>query len=282
MTLRDALRTGAQELRRHRCPGSDAVREAEALLVEATGAPRERFILSPDAAVRPAALRRYRSLLSRRRRHEPLAYLLGTAWFAGIELAVDRRVLIPRPATEHMLAAALDAGAQLLIDVGTGSGCLAVAAALAMPGAKIVATDDSSASLDVARKNARRHGVAGRIRFVKGDLLRPAAATLSRTHDRIVIVANLPYVPSSARVSPCVRREPRHAVFAPKDGTGPYRELFSQLAALRPGRPFTLLCELLPRQYAPLRRAIIARFPAADVGPIKNHQRRTVGLAAKI
>lgn len=285
MTIGEALRSGARALKSHRCDEADPVREAEALLVMATGQARERFILEPKSALRADAARRYRSLLSRRRRHAPLAYLLGSAWFSGFEFAVDKRVLIPRPATEHVLTAALwaaiDRRTDLFIDAGTGSGCIAVTAALSLPAAKVVATDDSAGALTVARKNARRHGVAGRIRFAKGDLLEPAAAALSRADARPVIVANLPYVPAAQRVSPCVRSEPRHAVFAPGDGTGPYRKLFRQLADLRAGRPFVLLCELLPRQYAPLRRELLKLFPAAEVTPIKNHQQRTVGLRAR-
>ncbi|HTK04440.1 MAG TPA: HemK/PrmC family methyltransferase [Candidatus Eisenbacteria bacterium] len=284
MTIREALVFGAKALKPHRCDGADPVREAEALLVMAAGTSRERFMLEPGTELRAVAVRRYRALLSRRRRHAPLAYLLGTAWFSGFEFAVDRRVLIPRPATEHVLAAALWAGIEqrtdLFIDAGTGSGCIAVTAALSLPAAKVIATDDAAGALSVARKNARRHGVTGRIRFAKGDLLKPAAAALSGAEARPLIVANLPYVPAAQRVSPCVRSEPRRAVFAPKDGTGPYRRLFRQLADLRAGRPFVLLCEILPSQYAPLRRELLRSFPAAAVTPIKNHQHRTVGLRA--
>lgn len=283
MTFREALRLGATRLGGHRCDGADPLREAEALLAFATGVSRERSLMEPGAAVAPSAARRFASLIARRAGHEPLAYLLGTAWFAGLEFDVDRRVLIPRPATESVLLAALGAAidlrAGMLVDVGTGSGCVAVAAAVAMPGAKVLATDDSAPALRLARKNARRHGV--RVRFSAGDLLRPAAAALEGWRHPAAIVANLPYVPARAKVSPCVRREPRRAVFAAGDGTGPYRRLFRQLAKVPRRAPTAVACELLPAQYAPLAKEFRRLFPDATAERIKNHQGRTVGLLAR-
>ncbi|HTM69193.1 MAG TPA: HemK/PrmC family methyltransferase [Candidatus Binatia bacterium] len=283
MTIREALRRGAKQLRGHRCDGADPVREAEALLASATGLSRERMFMSPDLPLASGARRRFSSLVARRRRHAPLAYLLGTAWFAGLEFAVDRRVLIPRPATEHVLDTAVRAAvrtdAALVIDVGTGSGCVAIAAAKALPGARVLATDDSPAALRLARSNARRR--SARVRFLRGDLLRPASAALTAARRPAVIIANLPYVPASSPVSPCVRREPRRAVFAPGDGTGPYRELFRQLAAIPLRAPATIVCELLPRQYLPLDKAFRRLFPDARPERIKNHRGRTVGLIAR-
>lgn len=284
MTYREALRAGAARLRGHRCDGADPLREAEALLAFAAGTSRERMLMEPDAPFPPAASRKFGTLVARRGRHEPLAYLLGTAWFAGLEFESDRRALIPRPATELVLLAALQAAIGLragaLIDVGTGSGCIAVAAAVGMPGAKVVATDSSAAALALARRNARRHGVA--VRFLRGDLLRPAATGLASWRHPAVMVANLPYVPAAARVSPCVRREPKGAVFAPGDGTGPYRKLFLQLSKVRRRAPTVLACELLPAQYAPLAKELRRLFPDARPERIKNHQGRTVGMLAAI
>lgn len=285
MTLREALRIGAQELKKHDCPDVDPVREAEALLAFAAKVPRELFFADPDRTVSPAAGRRFRALIARRRRHEPLAYLLGSAWFMGIEFAVDPRVLIPRPATEHVAAAAIAAARRFhvtaLVDVGTGSGCVAVAARLALPeGTAVYATDLSAEALAVARKNARRLGAD--VRFLRGDLLAPARARLARGRGRVIVVANLPYIPSGAMrsLAPELRREPRSALAGGRDGLAPSRRLLDQLASA--AARADVFFEILPEQYGPLAEAVRRLFPAAAVAPIENHQKVVVGLRAAL
>lgn len=285
MTFRDALRDGARKLKSHRCDGADAVRESEALLSFATRVPRERFFADPGARLPAPAARRYASFLARRRRHEPLAYILGTAWFMGREFRADRRGLIPRPATEHLACSAIDAarahGSDLLVDVGTGSGCIAVSAALDLPETRIVATDASPSALALARSNARRHGTAGRIRFRKGDLAAPALAAI-RAARYPVVIANLPYIPAAMmrRLSPCVLREPRQALVGGKDGLAPYRALLTQLSAARPQGGIALRFESLPAQYGPLAALVKKNFPGARAGKIRNFEGTCVGLRA--
>jgi release factor glutamine methyltransferase len=174
----------------------------------------------------------YRTLVDRRCRREPVAYILGEREFWGRPFEVTRDVLIPRPETELIVEEALElfpAGRApgIIIDVGTGSGCLAVALALEFPEARVIATDISAAALDVARRNADNNGVAGRIDFRRGDLLEPV------TEDADLIVSNPPYVASgdAPGLVPEVREhEPHVALFAGTDGLSLYARLFPSAA----------------------------------------------------
>ena len=180
----------------------------------------------------------YRTLVDRRCRREPVAYILGEREFWGRPFEVTRDVLIPRPETELIVEEALElfpAGRtpRIIVDVGTGSGCLAVALALEFPEARVIATDISAAALDVARRNADSNGVAGRIDFRQGDLLEPV------TEDADLIVSNPPYVASgdAPGLVPEVREhEPHVALFAGTDGLSLYAKLFPSAAKrLSPG-----------------------------------------------
>jgi release factor glutamine methyltransferase len=165
-------------------------------------------------------------LVARREGREPISQILGVREFWGLEFEVTRDVLTPRPETEGVIEACLEhaAGAQLIADVGTGSGCLAVALAKELPTARVVALDISDAALAVARGNARRHGVDDRIRFVHAAL----SAGLEAVD---AIVSNPPYVPVRERESlpPEVRdHEPAHALFGGEDGLDVVRELLTR------------------------------------------------------
>ena len=180
--------------------------------------------------------RRFHNLIERRLTGEPVAYLLGEKEFYGRTFAVDRRVLIPRPETEHVvecaLAQPLPARPEVL-DVGTGSGCLAVTLALEMASARITAVDLSAAALAVAKRNARRHDVAGRVRLAATDLVR--GLELERFD---LVVSNPPYVdPATAdALSPEIsRHEPRAAIFAEASGRELLDRLLGHLATLRSG-----------------------------------------------
>jgi release factor glutamine methyltransferase len=185
----------------------------------------------------PGFVERYRELVARRTRREPMGYLLGRVEFWGLELEVSPAVLIPRPESEIIVEAALGAArglaAPLIVDVGTGSGCLAVALASALPAARILAIDVSAPALAVARRNAARHGVARRIAFVRGDLLGPLRGEAD------LIVSNPPYVPRTERhnLQPEVRAyEPPEALFAGDDGLAVIRRLVAGAEThLRPG-----------------------------------------------
>lgn len=213
-----------------------------------------------------------RDLVRRRAQREPLQHLLGTVEFLGLTLKCDARALIPRPETEQlceMLVApdcAWKSGA--IADVGTGSGCIALALAHALPEAKMTGLDASDDALALARENAERTGHTGRVTFTKSDLLSAADAPLD------LIVANLPYIPSAeiAALQPEVQRDPRAALDGGTDGLDLIRRLLPQAAEkLRSGG--TLAMEVGHDQPA----ILAAEFPAhgfQDVRILKDLQGR--------
>jgi release factor glutamine methyltransferase len=222
-TVAEALGAATDALR---AAGIDTPRlDAELLLERATGERRERFAMEPDARLDPVAARAFADFVRRRLRREPVAYILGVRAFRRIELAVDRRVLIPRPETEHLVEVALELEPLAVCDVGTGSGAIALAVADELPNARVTATDIYPEALEVARANAERLGLADRVRFEAGSLPREGSFDL--------ILANLPYV--SARewleLEPEVRDyEPRGALVPGPTGLEAIEALLGELA----------------------------------------------------
>ncbi len=167
--------------------GVDSPRlDAELLLAEATGRSRAQLVASPELGVEAPAARAFGEMVRRRVRREPVAYILGRRGFRRIELGVDRRVLIPRPETELLVELALELEPRTVLDVGTGSGAIALAVADELADTAIVATDTSLDALVVAKANADRLGLADRVRFELGTV--PAGPF-------DLLLANLPYVP---------------------------------------------------------------------------------------
>jgi release factor glutamine methyltransferase len=205
--------------------GVDAARlDAELLLAHVSGRSRAQLIADPRAGLSSAETRRYAELVRRRLRREPLAYILGTKGFRRIELAVDSRVLVPRPETELLVEVALERRPRRALDVGTGSGAIALAVADELPEVEVVATDTSPGALAVARANAERLGLAGRVRFEAG--------TVPEGERFDLVLANLPYVAERdwAGLEPEVTRwEPREALLAGEDGLDAYRALLAPL-----------------------------------------------------
>jgi len=219
--VRDALDSALVALT---AAGVDSPRlDAELLLAHALGVDRVRLFVDRDLAVAGAAAREFQSLVRRRAvEREPVAYLLGRKGFRHIELAVDARVLVPRPETELLVEAALclPEGARV-VDVGTGSGAVALALAHERPDLEVTATDVSADALAVARANAARLGLE--VAFVCGDLFDgPFDAVLS----------NPPYVADGDELPPDVaRHEPPGALFAGPDGLAVVRRLVDRIRA---------------------------------------------------
>jgi release factor glutamine methyltransferase len=187
--------------------------DAELLLAEATGRDRAALAAEPEAPVDPRSARRFGEMVRRRIRREPVAYILGRKGFRNIELAVDQRVLIPRPESELLVDIALELEPASVLDVGTGSGAIALAVADELPGCDVVATDTSDQALELARENAEQLGLADRVTFEPGTV--PAG----RRFD--LVLANLPYVREGdlASLQPEIRdHEPRQAVVAGAEG----------------------------------------------------------------
>ncbi len=189
------------------------------------------------------------ALLSQRLSGEPLAYVVGTREFYGMTLEVDRRVLVPRQETELLVDIALEELARscsrnpVVVDVGTGSGAVALAVANHAPDAKVLATDVSGDALDVARRNARNLGLSNRIDFVQGDMLAPVEGPID------VIVSNPPYIPSGeiGDLAVEVRREPTLALDGGDDGLDPLRRLLIQSAS-KLAQGGVVVIELMPEQ----------------------------------
>jgi release factor glutamine methyltransferase len=194
--------------------GVDSPRlDAEVLLAEATGLDRAELAAEPRASVDAGAARRFGAMVRRRVQREPVAYIVGRKGFRHLDLAVDSRALIPRPETELLVEIALELGPDAVLDVGTGSGAVALAVADELPEAEVVATDTSEDALELARENAQQLGLADRVAFERGTV--PSG----RRFD--LIVANLPYVREAelATLQPEISRyEPRQAVVAGEDG----------------------------------------------------------------
>jgi release factor glutamine methyltransferase len=217
-------------------PFGASTREALLLLGHVLSLSEAQVLAREGNEVSAEAEGRFRALLERRLTGEPVAYLLGEREFYGRPFYVDSRVLIPRPETEHVVEAALAEAlpaAPRLLDVGTGSGCLAVTLALELPGARVVAADLSPGALAVAAKNARRLGAADRISFVRTDLT--AGLDLTRFD---LVVSNPPYVDRSEipEISAEVCHfEPHLALFPPGAGDAILARLFAGCAELRSG-----------------------------------------------
>ncbi len=187
--------------------------DSEVMLAEATGWDRAELVANPQADLAPAAARLFGEMVRRRLRREPVAYIVGKKGFRRLDLAVDRRVLIPRPETELLVEVALERRPASLLDVGTGSGAIALAVADELPGCEVTATDTSSAALEVARANAERLGLADRVRFLAGTVPEGGAFDL--------VLANLPYVAEvdwSSLQPEVTEWEPREALLAGADG----------------------------------------------------------------
>ena len=214
--------------------GTDNARdEAASLVLHALRLAPLRTAALDRRRVGRQALRRVRELLSRRIRERiPAAYLTGISWFAGLAMKVDARVLIPRSPLaeliERRFAPWIDAArVRRVLDIGTGSGCIAIACAKYLPAARIDAVDISEAALEVARLNVRRHGLTRRVRLVKSDHF---SALGRRTYD--IIVANPPYVGSAELESlPAeYRHEPRVALTGGRAGLDSVRVILRKAA----------------------------------------------------
>jgi len=236
----EALREGVRRLESAKVPGAPLA--AELVLMHVLGRDRAWLYAHPEQPLSIEHASQFFALVAYRAAGTPTQHLTGKQEFWGIEFEVSPDVLIPRPETEHLIEVALARlgdsrrGAPLLAaDVGTGSGCIAVALAKELPNAKISATDISSAALLVARRNAERHGVAGRITFLECNLL--DAAPVQVPFD--LILSNPPYVArkDSPSLATEVRdHEPALALFAGDDGLALYPSIISQGAErLRPG-----------------------------------------------
>jgi release factor glutamine methyltransferase len=249
LTISEAIREGARRLR---ASGVSEDRRAAGLLLSYTlGVDRTHLLTKSNEPVDEASYQAYLALVDRRAAGEPSQYITGHQEFYGLDFIVNRAVLIPRPETELLVEQVIKLtresheSAPLIVDAGTGSGCIAVTIAANITNARVIATDVSSAALEVAQKNAERHGVLLRIEFLEGDLLEPLAKL--KLHGKVDLLAsNPPYV--EEKTAEAIQREvrewePRVALFGGEDGLDFYRRLFVDgLKYVKPGG--YLVCEI--------------------------------------
>jgi release factor glutamine methyltransferase len=232
MTLHEHVSRARERLERAGIRHDEAALDAEILARHLLGWDRATFLVRRHETTDEPFDTSYSALVSRRARRQPLHQIVGHREFWGLEFEISPHVLIPRPETELIVEEAVarfsSKPPRRVIDVGTGSGCLAIALALEFPGARLVATDLSAAALEVARRNAQRHRVADRVQLVECSLL-------SRVNGAAdLIVSNPPYVPapSAQGLAPEVRdHEPAVALFGGVDGLDAIRGLLRQAPA---------------------------------------------------
>ena len=240
MTIVEVLKLSADYLHKH---GSDSSRlDAELLLAHALHLRRLDLYLKFDHQLAESELSTYRALVARRAKGEPVAYLVGHKEFMGLDFEVTPDVLVPNPDTEVLVQRAVEiaresSGPVRVADVGTGSGCIAIAVAHYAPNTEVWASDVSREALEVAGRNVERHRVADRVHLECGDLMQPLAG------DFDLVCANLPYVAVGAGLPAEVVAQPALALRAEQGGAALVARLLDEAPArLKPGG--RLLAEL--------------------------------------
>lgn len=256
-SIRALLKSGIAELREAQVPSYTLA--AELLLLHVLGRDRTWIYSHPEEEIAAPVAEQYLALIRRRAAGEPTQHLTGKQEFWGLEFEVTPDVLIPRPETEHVIEVALDRlavrelragrgqktdGAGLLVaDIGTGSGCIAIALAKELPGAAIIATDISAAALAVARRNAARHNVAGCVHLLKCNLLDGLnSSPLDTIHSPLLldlVVSNPPYIgrrEATTLIREVRKHEPEIALYGGEEGYELYSDLVARAAAnIKPG-----------------------------------------------
>jgi release factor glutamine methyltransferase len=216
------------------------------LLEDCTQKDRTHLLAHPELDLTAQQIKILAKQLTRRAEHEPLAYIRQKAEFYGRDFMVSPHTLVPRPETETMITVLKSLKLPpdaILADIGTGSGCIAIVAALELPGSRIDAYEIDPKAFAIAQQNAKRHNTP-QVRFHLNDLL----GSVNIKYD--VVLANLPYVPDDFVINKAAMQEPRHAIFGGKDGLELYRRLSTQLET---HKPHYVLTEALPPQHSALQ-----------------------------
>ena len=232
MILSEALQSATKTLLRTRI--DDASVEAELLLGHALRMPRTQLYTEPERVLTSTETKHLCHLVQRRLDHEPTAYILGHCEFYGIDFCIDCHTFIPRPETELLVEKAVELAHRIsytgkritIADVGTGCGAIAISLALALPQAKIYATDISASALQVAEMNCQRHGINSQVELLQGNLLEPLPQPVD------MIVANLPYIKDCEfkDLSPeIINFEPTMALAGGEDGLDKIQQMLEQM-----------------------------------------------------
>jgi release factor glutamine methyltransferase len=233
LTVLEVLKLASEHLGKH---GSDSARlDAEVMLAGALGLRRLDLYLQFDRALSEAELGVFRALVARRAHGEPVAYVVGHKEFMALDFEVTPAVLVPNPDTEALVqlavARAREAGRPLRVaDVGTGSGCIAIATAHYAPDVEVWASDISTKALEVAARNVAKNSLEPRVHLACGDLMEPLPGSFD------LVCANLPYLAADARLPAEVVAQPGVALYAAEEGAGlVIRLLETAPARLNPG-----------------------------------------------
>jgi release factor glutamine methyltransferase len=269
LTLHDTLAQARARLVASGIPPDEAAIDVDLYVRTILGWDRARVITEQQAPA-PAALEpRFSEWIERRERREPTAYIVGTREFWGLEFVVTPSVLIPRPESEFIVQEAVErlreVGSPRIVDVGTGSGCIAISIAHELPQARITATDISGKALEVARENAARHGVADRISFVETSYLDAVDGTFD------AVVSNPPYVKDEHRAlveRAVVKYEPHVALFGGPDGLTGLRSVLAG-AGRRLGPGGWIIFEFGDGQEDDVRE-LVGRYPGYRLLDIKD------------
>jgi len=275
MLISEALRWAEDSLSRSGIPNPPL--DAEVLLAEILRRDRSFLYSHPEFPLSPEAEELLRVWIRRRSRNLPVAYILGKKEFWSLDFRVTPAVLVPRPETELLTAISIEKAkegqAELIVEVGCGSGALLVSLARELGGSRFCAIDSSPDALWVARQNAKRYGVEGRILFLRGDLL--TALRGQRWEGALdLVVSNPPYIPRGeiAGLPPDIRLyEPRKALDGGKDGLSVFRRLIPQAARfLRPGG--WLIVEMGQNQSQAIRGLFTQSKGFGEVSAAKDYQ----------
>jgi release factor glutamine methyltransferase len=228
--------------------GVDSPRRDSLVLLEDTIKKDRAWVLAhPEHDLPSQTIKDLEKLIIRRTNREPLAYIRGKAWFYRRFFAVSPDVMIPRPESENFIDLLKEIQPSSVVDIGTGSGCLAITAKLELPKTDVLATDISQNALKIAEQNAKKHRAD--IHFLQGSLLKPLTKfDLSNT----AIIANLPYVPKGLITGPEITTEPAGALFAGQAGLDIYRNFWKEVVALAQ-KPQYILTEALESQHNDLQ-----------------------------
>jgi release factor glutamine methyltransferase len=256
--------------------------DLELIIAHILRKPREFVLAHPEYKLTKNQELRIKNYVLRRIKHEPIAYILGKKEFFGLDFRVDRRVLIPRPETEMLVDLAIKKVGNkkkkiIIIDIGTGSGNIIISVACNIKHEtynkiKYYATDVSGKALVVAKQNAKMHKIGKKVKFLKGDLIRPIIKNLKLKikNSNLIILANLPYL--SQNIYKCTSRsvknfEPKSALFSTHQGLAHYEKLLKQMLLMVNRYMLHVTCymEFSPEQKLPLQKLIKKYLPEAKI-----------------
>lgn len=228
MTVLEVLKLASDHFQKR---GSDSARlDAEVLLAHSLGLRRLDLYLKFDRPLSEPEVGRYRELVAKRVKGEPVAYLVGHKEFMGLDFIVTPSVLVPNPDTEILVQRAVELAREAgrpfrVADVGTGSGCIAIAIAHYAPNVDVVASDVSTEALEVAARNVAAHALGDRVQLACGDLMAPLQGAFD------LVCANLPYMAAGATLAPEVVAQPAAALYAEMNGSALVTRLLEETPA---------------------------------------------------